>query len=61
MTFTINIDMDKKCAECRKPGAVESGICLRCTSKALSGRPMKSAIGKAVQDRINRYAARYRK
>lgn len=52
MTVTINIDMDKKCAECKKPGAVASGICIACTAKAFGRKPMKSQAGRAVQMRI---------
>ena len=52
---TITIDMDKKCAECRKPGATGSGICIKCAGKAYNlKRPMKSAEGRMVQDRIRR-------
>lgn len=52
MTVTINIDMDRKCAECGKGGAVDSGICLKCTTKAFGATRMKSETGRAVQDRI---------
>lgn len=48
---TITIDMDKKCAECGKGGAVPSGICMKCTTKAISNKPMKSWQGRAVQKR----------
>lgn len=48
----INIDMDRKCAECGKGGAADSGICLTCATRAMSGRTMRSQIGKAVQYRI---------
>ena len=55
-TRTITIDMDKRCAECGKPGAVGSGICLRCTVNAMDAKTaMKSRQGKAVQAR---YAAK---
>ncbi len=46
---TITIDMDKKCAECGKGGAVGNGLCLSCTTKAIRREPMKTATGKAVQ------------
>jgi len=52
MTATLTIDMDKRCAECGKPGATGSGICLPCVIKAMSGRAMLSQAGKAVQKRI---------
>ena len=49
----ITIDMDKRCAECRKPGASGSGICIRCVAKAIDPkRKMRSAEGQSVQRRI---------
>jgi len=51
-SITITIDMDKKCAECGKGGAVASGICIKCTTKAITGKPMKSRQGQEVQKRI---------
>lgn len=52
MNVTINIDMDKKCAECGKGGATGSGICLKCASNAIIGKPMKSRQGQAVASRM---------
>lgn len=52
MNVTITIDMDKKCAECGKGGAVPSGICLRCTTKAMKGKTMRSWQGRAVARRF---------
>lgn len=52
MIPTLTINMDKKCAECGKMGASGSGICISCVAKAMEGKPMKSKVGKAVQDRI---------
>ena len=54
LVWPESIDLEKKCAECDKGGAVASGICLGCTTKAISGKPMKSNIGKAVQSRWQR-------
>lgn len=48
---TITINMDKHCAECGKKGAAESGICLSCSAKAMSSKPMKSHVGRLVQQR----------
>jgi hypothetical protein len=46
----VSIDLDKKCAECGKDGACQSGICLKCTSKMMFGKkPMKSAYGRGLQ------------
>lgn len=50
--LTINVDLNKKCVECGKGGAVDSGICLACTSKALSGKAMKSPAGRGVAMRF---------
>jgi hypothetical protein len=52
---TITIDLDKKCAECRKNGSgvAPNGLCLGCTTKALKGKPMRSAEGQEVAARFN--------
>lgn len=50
---TINISMDRKCAECGKGGAIDSGICLGCTAKAMRDKPLRSEIGRVVQKRIH--------
>ncbi len=34
---TITIDMDKKCSACRKPGATQCGLCLKCVTKKILG------------------------
>jgi ribosomal protein S14 len=37
--FTININLDKKCSKCGKPGAIgenKAGLCLSCISKLAS-------------------------
>ena len=52
MTLTLTIDMGKRCAECGKPGATGSGICLSCATKAMSGKAMRSPAGKAVKRRF---------
>jgi hypothetical protein len=53
MNINITIDLDRKCAECGKGGAAPSGICLKCITKAMGEKPMKSAEGVAVRARIN--------
>lgn len=51
----ITINLDARCAECRKPGATPSGICLRCATKAMDPkRTMKSPEGRGVQERWQR-------
>jgi hypothetical protein len=50
--FTITVDLDKKCAECGRGGAMPSQICLKCTGKAMSDKPMKSWQGRAVAARF---------
>jgi hypothetical protein len=47
--ITINIYMDRKCLECRQPGATESGFCMKCVTKAISGKAMKTQQGKAFK------------
>ena len=47
----ITIDLDKKCQECGKGGAAESGICINCVTKIIQQKPMNSAAGRAVQKR----------
>ena len=49
--ITITLDSDKKCAECGKGFAAPSGLCMRCTGKAVSGKPMLSSTAQAVQRR----------
>lgn len=55
---TITVDMDRACRRCRKPGAVNNGLCLRCIEKAiLSGefdhilRPSTEESEKKEKDR----------
>ena len=50
---TIDINMDRRCAECRKPGATASGICMACTAKAMHAKPLRSEVGRAVQKRVH--------
>ena len=47
---TLTIDFDVPCKECGKGGATPCGLCLACATKAMSGKPMKSATGKAMQE-----------
>ena len=49
----ININMDKKCAECGKGGATDSGICLNCLARAMNPlHKMRSRQGAVVQKRV---------
>ena len=54
-TTEITVNMDKKCAECGKPGSTPCGICLKCVTKAIMGKPMKSIEGRALQERIRKF------
>lgn len=57
--LTIHINMDDKCAECRKGGATPSGLCLGCAGKAMDlKRTMKSPQGRAVQERFRKQFAK---
>ncbi len=56
--LVLNINMDAKCAECRKGGATPCGLCLACCTKAMSPkRVMKSPEGRALQERLKRQFA----
>ena len=49
----LNINMDAKCAECRRGGATKSGLCLGCCAKAMDPkRKMKSPQGASLQARF---------
>ena len=48
---TITVDLNKKCAECGNGGAVGNGLCMSCNTKAIKGKPMKTNLGRAVQQR----------
>lgn len=49
----ININLDRRCAECRRPGAADNGLCLPCSTKAITGGKMKSPAGIAAQQRMH--------
>lgn len=61
MNVTVNINMDKKCLECSKGGATDSGICLPCITKAIRGKPMKSVQGRSAAQRMRAAIDRARK
>jgi ribosomal protein L40E len=55
MIYTIEIDMDAKCAECGQLGATKNTLCFKCIAKAL--RPssrMKSEAGKTLQQHFDK-------
>lgn len=54
MILKVNIDLDQKCPECNKGGSVNNGLCLDCLTKAMRMKPMKSAQGKATQERMRK-------
>lgn len=49
---TIHIYEDRKCSKCGKPGATDSGVCLRCWAKFLGtdkGREwMRKTMGSSL-------------
>jgi hypothetical protein len=54
----VTINMDQKCAECGKGGAVPNGLCLKCTTKAcFTAKPLKSDQAQAVRLRQLKRAA----
>lgn len=48
-TIKITVTEGAKCVECGKGWATQGGFCLKCISKAIKWKPMKSAAGKALQ------------
>lgn len=49
---TITVDMNARCAECRKAGRCDNGLCMPCTTKAMDQTVrFRSAEGRAVQAR----------
>jgi len=52
--YSFNVNYDKKCDECGKDGACDNGLCLACTTKAITGKTMKSRTGKEVAQRGKR-------
>jgi len=45
----INIDLDKKCIRCGRGGATQSGVCLKCISKAIEAGEFDHIIKRAKQ------------
>ncbi len=37
-TLTININLDKKCTRCKKGGATDGGLCLKCIGNTIKVR-----------------------
>lgn len=48
---TFEINMDNLCAECGKPGATQTHLCMKCMNRALDGKTMRSTIGQSLQKR----------
>ncbi len=44
--IVIEINQDVKCKECGKPGATQSGLCLRCTANKIKVNPFLKGIYK---------------
>jgi hypothetical protein len=58
-TVKISLREDRKCAECGNGWAAQSGICLKCVSKAMKPTSkMKSALGRALQARYREIFAK---
>lgn len=60
--YSIEINLDAKCAECGKGGAITRvsdndgcGLCLKCATKAMDGKgALKSSQAQAVRNRSRR-------
>ena len=50
-TTTIVIDMDKKCVECGRGGALPTDLCIRCTTKIIEGKRPTTWQGRAMKKR----------
>ena len=50
--ITLNVYLDKKCAECGKGGATDGPLCLACITKAIQGKPFKTEIGRTAAERV---------
>ena len=42
----LEIDMDKKCAQCEKPGATQNGLCPDCNLKVVQNKGRKTMVKK---------------
>lgn len=54
--LTINIDMDRKCDKCGKPGATDSGICLDCAAKRIGDyhiTPRQNKVLTKISERVS--------
>ena len=58
MNRVITVNMDDKCRECGKGGAMPCGLCLRCITKAIGGKAMMSEEGRTM--RVRFYKSRER-
>lgn len=48
--FTVNVDLDAKCKRCGKPGATQSGVCLKCITKAIKNGEFDHILKPTEQD-----------
>ena len=55
-TYKMDVDMDKPCPQCGKPGAVNGGICLECAATAIdrgfTNEKLELIAAKAAEDLI---------
>jgi hypothetical protein len=57
---TITINLEARCDECGNAGCADSGLCLKCTTKAIRRETMRSMAGRAVQRRYFEFVGRRR-
>jgi len=48
---TVEINMDKRCAACKKPGATQSGLCLKCAADKILGKIKRAARKPAARSK----------
>ena len=46
MMIKIWIDLDKRCAKCKRKGVTQNGLCLKCTTKVILNRIKEQQEGK---------------
>ena len=48
--YTIEVNLDKKCTRCGKGGACQSGLCMKCITKAVQRGEFDHIIDKVKRE-----------
>ena len=46
----IDIDLDRRCASCHKPGATQTGLCLRCVGDVIVAKLKKQQEAERTEE-----------